>query len=329
MVTRALILAAVLAGCGTFQDPDIVLDLRVLAVEATPPDQVITIDIAQPPDPIDVLAQLVPTQVCALVADPGADRRLRWSMAMCPFGANATGKRCSDATKTVQVAQGTIDDPDTTVPAPMLCASVAADASLLGVLVNALAIADFGGLGGIDFDLELRVGGELDDPALDVFTSKTLRVLPRIPATVTANHNPTIDHVDMAIDGRAGAMPIPLARCVDNPAPPELPPATKIRLTPVEPGDARETYVAPTIDGTGQTFTESLTYQWTASAGSFSSGSTGGPHDLAGNPSPLFTDFKTPDAADLAEPTDITIWIVQRDERLGVHWFETCVRAVP
>jgi hypothetical protein len=25
----------------------------------------------------------------------------------------------------------------------------------------------------------------------------------------------------------------------------------------------------------------------------------------------------------------VTIWIVQRDERLGVHWYEACVRVTP
>ncbi|HET9627140.1 MAG TPA: hypothetical protein VFP84_37530 [Kofleriaceae bacterium] len=332
MVIRALAIAALLVGCGTFQDPNVVVDLRVLAVQASPPDQVIDIDITKPPSPADVLAQLVTTQVCALVADPGADRRLTWQMSICPFGANATGERCADPAKTVVVAAGSIDDPDTTVPQPMLCGAVPADASLLGVLLDALADADFGGLGGIDYNLELRVSAEgapIDDPDTTVFTSKTLRVVPRIPATITANHNPTIDHVDMAIAGRAGATALPLQRCVENPAPPEVPPATKIRLTPAEPDGARETYVAATIDGKGQTFTESLTYQWTASAGSFSKGKTGGPHQLSGQPAPLFTDFKTPAAGDLDGPTDLTIWIVQRDERLGVQWYEGCVRAMP
>jgi hypothetical protein len=329
MVTRAsLVIALGLAGCTSFQDPNVVVDLRVLALDADPPDQVLTVDVNAPPDPVALLGQLAPTQVCALVADPGTDRRLAWSIAICPFGTNAaTGDRCSDPKQRVAIAQGTIDDPDTTVPEPALCATVAPNNALLGVLINAISADKLSGLGGIDYDLELTINGEGAADADAVVASKTLRVLPRIPDTVTPNHNPTIDHIDMSIAG-AAPTPLPLVRCAENPSPPVVPLATKVRLTPVEPDGARETYVAPTLDGKGQTFTETFTYQWTASAGGFSKGTSGGPHQLSGTPAPLFTDFKTPAASDLKAKgsTDISLWIVQRDERLGVHWYEACVR---
>jgi len=76
-------------------------------------------------------------------------------------------------------------------------------------------------------------------------------------------------------------------------------------------------------------FTESLTYQWLTAAGSFSAASTGGPRDVTGNPAPLFSDFRAPPAKDLTGVTDIPVWIVQRDERLGARWYETCIRVVP
>src|SRR6201999_3114016 len=81
-LAAALVLAAA-AGCGRFQDPNVVVDLRTLAMRADPPDQLIDVDLTQPVMPAALLAQLVPTQVCALVADPGADRRLLWSMTLC------------------------------------------------------------------------------------------------------------------------------------------------------------------------------------------------------------------------------------------------------
>ena len=69
---------------------------------------------------------------------------------------------------------------------------------------------------------------------------------------------------------------------------------------------------------------------WLATAGGFSSGSTGGPRDVAtGDPAPLFTDYRAPAAEDLTGPTDIQLWIVERDERLGAVWYESCVRVVP
>ena len=39
--------------------------------------------------------------------------------------------------------------------------------------------------------------------------------------------------------------------------------------------------------------------------------------------------FEEPPAADLDGPTDVTLWLVQRDERLGEAWYEACVRVEP
>src|SRR5690606_16067340 len=41
-------LALAVAGCGSFQDPDIVIDFRVLALSASVPEQIVDIDIANP-----------------------------------------------------------------------------------------------------------------------------------------------------------------------------------------------------------------------------------------------------------------------------------------
>ena len=326
-MTRALAAlgCAAAAGCGSFQDPNIVLDLRVLAIQAEPADQVVDVDLTAPPNPSALLAQLVPTQVCALVADPALNRRLVWTMTMCPL---TLDDRCDDGRPQVALGGGLLDDPDTSVPAPPLCATVMPDAQLLGVLLDVLQGDDFKGLGGLDYAVTLRIGGEAGDRELDQYATKTLRVSPRIPADRAANHNPGIDRIDAALeDGTPVALP--LGRCLENAAPYRLPAATKLRLTPVEPDGARERYVVPTLDGRSETFTESLTYQWTASLGGLSHGSTGGPRDLSGNAAPLFTDYRSPDARDLMGPTDVSLWIVQRDERLGVRWYESCVHVVP
>jgi hypothetical protein len=324
--TRALAACALagIAGCNSFQDPDLVVDLRVLAMTSSPPDQVIDVDLTQPVMPQSLLAQLVPTQVCSLVADPGLDRRLAWSLALCPL---LRGDRC-DPDLEVPLGQGLLDDPDTAVPEPQLCATVAPDGNLLAVLLGALEDDTLRGLGGLYYGVVLRIGGEDAYRDLDQYAAKVLRVAPRIPTTATANTNPRLDHIDATI-GDTAPVALPLVRCAENPAPLELPPDTKLRLSPVEPDGVREVYVVPTLDGKSQTFTESLTYQWVAGAGGFSSGSTGGPRDVSGNPAPLFTDYKAPAAADLDGPTDIALWIIQRDERLGVHAYEACVRVIP
>jgi hypothetical protein len=316
---------AAAAGCGSFQDPNVVIDLRVLAMTSSLPDQMVDVDLTQPVTPGGLLAQLMPTQVCALVADPGLDRRLLWSMTLCTL---TSGERCSDDDPQTLLGTGLVDDPDTTVPEPAPCVTVEPNNDLLAILLDVLEGDSLHGLGGLYYGVVLRIGGEDGNRDLDQYAAKTLRVAPRIPMAATANTNPQLDHVDASI-GDGAPVALPLIRCPENPAPLEMPPATKLRLLPVEPDGAREVYVVPTLDGKSQTFTESLTYQWVASAGGLSSGSTGGPRDLSGNPAPLFTDYKSPAAEDLDGPTDVTVWIIQRDERLGVHTYEGCIRVVP
>jgi len=61
MVRRALVSLALLAGaCNTdFEDPSIVLDLRILGMRADPPEIVAPVD---PQDPTDVDAAKAPTR---------------------------------------------------------------------------------------------------------------------------------------------------------------------------------------------------------------------------------------------------------------------------
>jgi hypothetical protein len=293
-------------------------------MRSSAPDQVVDLDLANPPQPAELLAQLEPAEMCALVADPTRDRRLRWSMTLCVLDSD---QRCA-SNATLKLASAVAEDPETAQPPPRLCATVAPDGNLLGVLLEALQDEPLSGLGGIEYGISLVVGGEGEDPALDLFAGKRMRVMPRVPAARSENTNPSLAGFEAAIEGAA---PVPLAqgRCIDQPAPIELGAGKELRITPIEPAGAREVYVVPRLDGEQQTFTESLTYQWLASAGGFSSSSTGGPRDLAGNPAPLFTDYKAPAAKDLDGPTDVQLWIIQRDERLGAAWYEACVRVVP
>ncbi len=326
-MTRALCLAVLLAGCTSFPDPDLVVDLRVLAIEAQLPEQVVDVDLNDPQMPAELLQQIVPTQVCGLVADPAFERQLRWTLTVCPYG---DYYRC-DADVFVPIGSGILDDPDTTRGAPELCATVPNNSQLLGVLLYTLKFDALGGLGGIDYMIGLSIGGADADPALDLFASKALRVAPRIPTARRANINPSLDathEMDASLNG-APPEPFALARCADAAPVLSVRAGDTVRFTPIEAAGAREDYVVPTLDGSGRMFTESLTYQWAASGGGFSSGSTGGPRDIAGNAAPLFTDWHAPNARDLSGPTDVALWVIQRDERLGVHWYEGCVHVVP
>lgn len=322
---RASLIVVVLAGCGSFEDPDIVLDFRVLGLRAGLPEQIVDIDIQNPEPPVQLLDQLVATDVCVLLSDRNFDRRLRYSMTLCNLDSD---ERCESGSPMVNLGSGLWNDPDAELAAPPLCATINADGNLLGVALDYLQGDQLRGLGGIYYGVSLRVGGENADPALDLYAAKSLRIMPRIPAEIRANNNPSLDHVDISIDG-GEPMPLPFGRCNAQPAPFEVAPEQRIRLTPVEPDGVREDYVVPTTDGRSRMFTESLTYQWLATTGNYSSGRTGGPRDAFGNLAPLFTEWTAPKAKDLAGVTDVELWVIQRDERLGLTWYESCIRIVP
>jgi hypothetical protein len=326
-VVKALALLALVTACGNFQDRDIVLDLRVLAITSEPANQVV--DISATSQPADVIAQLVPTTVCALASDPSFGGNLLWSMTMCNLD---TDDRCTASSPQIQIGQGSIADPDTTSPEPALCATIQPNSDLVNVLVNYIQNDPLMGLGGVDYGVLLAVRDDGDQPSEDQFAAKTLQVMPRIPPDVTQNTNPTISGLTASVNDGDPA-PIPLVRCADLDATGTTPlivsPDDDVTLTPVEPDGVHEVYVVPTIDGGEQMFTEAITYQWNAGIGSFSNGSTGGPVDLFGNPPPIFTDWTAPEPSDIDGVTDVPLWIVQRDDRLGEAWFESCLRVMP
>jgi len=312
--------------CSSFENPEVVLDFRVLAMSAEPAEQVIDVDIQQPQPPATLLEQVVPTEVCALLSDRDFDRRLRWEMTVCAFDNDL---RCEEDSPRYVIGSGLFDDPEQASTSPRLCDTIQPDGNLLGVALYSFENDQLRGLGGIYYGALLRVGGEDTDPAEDLFAAKNLRLMPRIPATVEANHNPTLASLEAMLLPDGAPTPLTFGRCRDQVAPFEMPPNTQVRITPIEPDGVRESYVAPTIDGMGRTFTESLTYQWLATAGNYSAGTTGGTRDAFGNPATLFTDWRSPKATDLDGPTDVDLWVIQRDERLGVQWFETCIRVLP
>jgi hypothetical protein len=320
---RALLI--LLAACGSFEDEDIVIDTRVLAMSATLPDQVLDIDLENPQSDTELLAMLMPSRMCALVADPAKTRRLRWSMTLCALN---TDERCYGPT--AKLGSGFADDPEETLDktAIEMCVDINPDGNLLGVIRTVYEEDTFRGLGGLYYGISFTVGGEDLDPSLDLYAGKSMSVAPRIPAERTANTNPNLLGVEIKIDDNDPVM-TPLGRCLDIVDKIVVPPRALVRLTPIESDSTREMYVVPTIDGGSQAFTEAPTYQWAAGSGGFSAGSTGGPRDFAGNPAPLFTDWRAPNADDVGQGIDVPFWIVQRDERLGATWYETCLRVMP
>jgi hypothetical protein len=205
---------------------------------------------------------------------------------------------------------------------------VRANGNLLGVLLDYINNDTLHGIGGVYYGVSLRVGGVDADEDLDLYAAKSLRIQPRIPPEIQANINPYLDHLEGAIDGGNSVVLAP-GRCWDQAAPLQIAAQSKLRIYPIEPDDARETYVVPTLDGMSRQFTESLTYQYVATAGGFSSGDTGGPRDPFGNPPQLWSDWTAPKLKPTDHMLDVDLWIIQRDERLGVQWYQTCVQVLP
>ncbi len=329
---QALVIC-VLSGCTTFEDPSIVLDLRIIAMTATidrvtaggfGPEQVIDVDFAHP-NPTEILAQLVPTEVCAIVADPAAHRDLRWKMSVCVLGLD---NRCDLDHPVIELGSGLLDDPDDSTTSKQPCATLIPDQKLLTILREAVEANPVQALGGIEYGVVMEVDDPLT-PDTSVFSAKHLRVAATRPVTRRANLNPYINYLDAAVTSVGIA--IPRARCNDEPSIafdiPEVEGGDVVTLFPVEPESAREEYFAPTLSGGSEKLTETLTYQWLAAQGGFSDETTGGGHDILGNQSLLGTEWRAPRG--LKVPTNISIWMVQRDERYGVSVLETCIRVTP
>ena len=109
---RCVLALLVCAGCATdFEDPSIVLDLRVLGVRATPPEIVLPLDLDDPFALATV--EIPPVEVCALVADPAVSRTLSFEMTLC---APTASGRCDEPQAAVMpLGAGELSDPEARV----------------------------------------------------------------------------------------------------------------------------------------------------------------------------------------------------------------------
>lgn len=318
-----------LAGCGVFEVPSIVLDLRVLAMVSEPPDQVVDVNLDNPVL-TDVLGQLGPTQITAYVADPGKSRPLLWSMTLCLVDLEG---RCDPSKPYKELGGGVIEDPELATSAQLPNAYLFPDQLYLQMLQRAVRDDPVQALGGVDVTALLRVRGLDEPPEADVLAAKKIRVVPKIPAGRTANSNPAIVELDSAIPGTGRSIDIVRRRCGDAATglPTYLEAGETVTLFPIEKTapPTREQYLAPTLDGQALMLEESISYQWLASAGSWSDETTGGGHDVLGNQSLLGSDWTAPRGAIPTAGYPVSIWMIQRDERLGVNVFETCIVVLP
>jgi hypothetical protein len=73
-----------------------------------------------------------------------------------------------------------------------------------------------------------------------------------------------------------------------------------------------------------------MTYRFYATHGSWSSGQTGGGRDISGRLPTLDTKWTAPDELEeIGDGLDVTLFIIQRDERGGQSWTQSCVHVQP
>jgi hypothetical protein len=326
MVRRVLLCAAALALGGAcdagFETPSIVLDLRVLGIRCDPPEVVLDVDPMDPDSFQNV--DIPPVTVTALVADPATTDSFRWSMVACP---PTSSLRCDDPSAPyVNIGAGRIDDPETIQSEEEGVTD--SFVVLPTVLEESVRLDDVAGFGGIGVQIEIVIWPEQDGDDLSraIYASKKILYSPRVPEERVANENPWIERIDRTIEDAEDTdprTPVPFGRCGFAPPVP-VAPEEVIRLEPVEPEGARETYVLPTFDGGVRTITENLRYSWFATAGELTAEQTGGPLDAFGNAPPLWTEWKAPQ-----EAGEVAFWVVQRDERGGSSWIELCFEVTP
>lgn len=325
----ALILAT---GCGSFETRSIILDLRIMAVNAEPPEVVVPIDLetlgaglADPTILAEILAdlELPDVRVCALASDPVDSRSLDFTMRAC---APTAQRRCDEPGRPVaDFAAGTVEDPEEAGAPVSICGDLAPSLELFQVLQDSFMSDDLGGLSGLPIQIEFSIrpsGSALEDAQ---YAAKRVIFSVDYPVGKVANRNPTLEALGREFDEDQYAG-MPFGRCSEVAAFPLALGAT-ITLKPIEDSGAREDYVLPTFDGGVRAFTENLTYSWYATHGRWSSEVTGGPRDLAGNAPEVASEWTAPSETD--GPLDVSLWLVQRDERGGLSWYESCVQVDP
>jgi len=331
-IAAAAVAAALAAACSDFDDPEVVADLRMLGMRAEPPEIMVPYD---PTDPTRIdIAALGRIEICALVADPADQRGLHYSMSVCRPTSNG---RCADdedddLVNILDIGEGNVDDPEDADQAIRMCAVLEASADLVAVLREAFDEDNFLGFGGVSAQVAIAITPNGDGSAETLYGFKRVLYAAQLPSERVANTNPNVNGfigVREPTGVRGRDFPVPLGRCGEI-EPFRAAPGELVTLLPDEPQGARERYVLPTFDGGSRRFTENLTYQWLATEGDWSPFESGGEVDVAGNEPPIDSSWRAPDdLAIIGDGLDVRMWIVQRDERGGQTWYETCARVEP
>jgi hypothetical protein len=351
--------ACALGACASFDDPSTVKDLRVLAVAAEPSEIIL-----MPADPSSTTPPPIPPiTLSPLVADPnGGGRAITVTVTACandpgapappgntgdPTRSPAGGPRTTVGSALCDGAPTEIAIADEVALAQDGGGGAAGTAAIVAQLTPAW-IADaftrdvFPGPdgkihGGFDlgmpvvFQLRVRAGDrEIDAIKRVIFWSHPIDDAQR------ANTTPVIGGVT-AYDRRdpTTAEPLPDAVVPLDQGTPLAVPEDGLWIDPAPAAaESYETVVLDRVTGTPTPDTiprETLTYQFFATAGTFS------PFETSSEPPPGVTvtrvhiesKYHPPPPKDRPDGAAVTIWIVVRDDRGGVSWLQRSLDAPP
>jgi hypothetical protein len=331
----AVVVAVLANGCSSFQDESTIIDLRVLAIMAEPPEiypdpaAVERLLMGNNPLPTDDDKSLAST-VTALVLDPaGQGRAVSYAALACPREIDtvtaATGQNgivCAhdDAT--------TIDLLDPPGPQDSAAAGIEHDiiipfAISLNQLAGAFRLDPQGAAG---FQLPIAVQLELAAGSESVVSTKRVIFAEQLPdRPLSVNHNPLVTTVTYYPTRDAMANPIAPTKLAEKESV-TIPLGGEMWFEPggaiAEPYSTREaTHDVPPQIITKDVPAETLRYAFLTTAGTFS------PVETSSVALPIFTNLdhvhiESQYTAPSAMPADanITIWIVVRDERGGASW---------
>ncbi len=314
----ALLLAACSSGLPCFNQSSLVIDTRILAMRADPPEQYVDLSGETPLQPIEIRA---------LVVEPGYLSHLEYGRAVEHDAFPATFTLCLPPL--VSDINASPDCPAGSAPVAQLGAVPAHDAPLvltppLALLQQAAARDPLGGRAGLTLRLQMSL--DLGGAGTALATKDLSFQLAGSPATL--NHALELIGIEQSDDGahRLPAIGQPLSMKVGQ--------TTGLRPL-IGPGagatSAVETYSAYDNDGVLAQFTEHVTYAFYDGNALFfgtpHNGEeaiyTGAPGDVADEPPAGSPD--PPDGLATAEPVfpgsqGGSFWVVARDGRGGVAW---------
>lgn len=297
------------AACGfQFERRSEVIDRRILAIRAEPPEVIVDGTLSAPA-----------VQLTALVVDPSApDAVAEYEWRVCARVPGLidtidsdTGRcREADDLPPIDAGEAPLGSLGVTVPVPaelaMLLQGAGAASLALSMTVNA------------------QLSVQTDQGPIVGF--KRLVLSTATPPGRQPNRNPRLSallfdgevwEADTPIRIRHGACdPAKRVEVVDRTRPGELVKVCEHKITPVFDEAEAETYPQQKFDGDVIELRELLQFDWYVDHGSVSEERTEqysgvGPRKY----DPVSTNWREP-----PEPRDMTVWVVVRDGRLGVSW---------